>query len=74
MNTLKQNNISNTINNIVLPWIKYLENIRGYGAHTLDAYKRDVVEFLKAMYNHPLTDKGLADFLSDWKKTGQSIL
>ena len=30
-------------------------------------------KFLKAMYNHPLTDKGLADFLSDWKKTGQSI-
>jgi len=26
------------------------------------------------MYNHPLTDKGLADFLADWKKTGQSIL
>ena len=31
-------------------------------------------KFLKAMYSHPLTDKGLADFLSDWKKTGQSIL
>ena len=31
-------------------------------------------KFLKAMYNHPLTNKGLADFLSDWKKTGQSIL
>ena len=26
------------------------------------------------MYNHPLTDKGLADFLSDWESTGQSIL
>ena len=31
-------------------------------------------KFLKAMYHHPLTDKGLADFLSDWEKTGQSIL
>lgn len=31
-------------------------------------------KFLKAMYNHPLTYKGLADFLADWKKTGQSIL
>ena len=31
-------------------------------------------KFLKAMYNHPLTDKGLASFLADWKKTGQSIL
>lgn len=58
MNTLKQNNISNTINNIVLPWIKYLETIRGYGVHTLDAYKRDVVEFLKFC-----TDRNY-DFLS----------
>ena len=31
-------------------------------------------KFLKSMYHHPLTDKGLSDFLSDWKKTGQSIL
>ncbi|MCW9045325.1 MAG: fructose-6-phosphate aldolase, partial [Alphaproteobacteria bacterium] len=26
------------------------------------------------MFKHPLTDKGLEDFLADWKKTGQSIL
>ena len=26
------------------------------------------------MYQHPLTSKGLDDFLSDWGKTGQSIL
>ena len=26
------------------------------------------------MYKHPLTDKGLADFLADWKSTDQSIL
>ena len=58
MDTIKQNNILNTKNNVVLPWIKYLENIRGYGVHTLDAYKRDVIEFLKfcADRNH--------DFLS----------
>ena len=31
-------------------------------------------KFLKAMYDHPLTTKGLTDFLTDWKKTGQSIL
>ena len=43
MDTIKQNHILNTKNNFVLPWIKYLENIRGYGVHTLDAYKRDVV-------------------------------
>ena len=29
---------------------------------------------LRAMFKHPLTDKGLADFLADWAKTGQSIL
>ncbi len=28
----------------------------------------------RQMYNHPLTDKGLAAFLADWAKTGQSIL
>ncbi|MBM3597791.1 MAG: fructose-6-phosphate aldolase [Alphaproteobacteria bacterium] len=26
------------------------------------------------MFKHPLTDNGLAAFLADWKKTGQSIL
>ena len=29
---------------------------------------------LRAMYKHPLTDKGLEAFLADWAKTGQSIL
>ncbi|MEE2932275.1 MAG: fructose-6-phosphate aldolase [Pseudomonadota bacterium] len=29
---------------------------------------------LHQMFSHPLTDKGLADFISDWEKTGQSIL
>lgn len=29
---------------------------------------------LRQLYNHPLTDKGLAQFVSDWAKTGQSIL
>ncbi len=29
---------------------------------------------LRALINHPLTDKGLAGFLADWAKTGQSIL
>ena len=28
---------------------------------------------LKALYHHPLTDKGIESFLADWKKTGQSI-
>lgn len=29
---------------------------------------------LRSLYAHPLTDKGLAAFLADWAKTGQSIL
>ncbi len=29
---------------------------------------------IKALANHPLTDKGLAAFLADWAKTGQKIL
>ncbi len=29
---------------------------------------------IRQLFNHPLTDKGLAAFLVDWKKTGQSIL
>ena len=29
---------------------------------------------IKAMANHPLTDKGLDAFMSDWAKTGQKIL
>jgi transaldolase len=28
---------------------------------------------LKSLVKHPLTDKGIESFLSDWKKTGQSI-
>jgi len=29
---------------------------------------------LRQMFSHPLTDKGLAAFVADWAKTGQSIL
>ena len=29
---------------------------------------------LTKLIDHPLTDKGLAQFLADWEKTGQSIL
>ncbi len=28
---------------------------------------------LRALFSHPLTDKGLAAFLADWAKTGQTI-
>jgi transaldolase len=28
---------------------------------------------LHALVKHPLTDKGLEQFLADWRKTGQRI-
>ena len=55
----------------------------GLGAgtqHVVDAalLGADVVtippKVLTALYKHPLTDKGLAAFVSDWEGTGQSIL
>ncbi len=47
--------------------------------HILQAAKigADVVTappaVLRALANHPLTDRGLAAFLADWEKTGQTI-
>ena len=29
---------------------------------------------LRSLFNHPLTEKGLAQFLKDWQGTGQSII
>ncbi|HVY16891.1 MAG TPA: fructose-6-phosphate aldolase [Rhodopila sp.] len=29
---------------------------------------------LRSLFNHPLTEKGLATFLADWAKTGQTIV
>jgi transaldolase len=29
---------------------------------------------IKALFNHPLTEKGIAGFMADWAKTGQSIV
>jgi transaldolase len=28
---------------------------------------------IRSLFNHPLTDKGLAQFVDDWAKTGQTI-
>jgi transaldolase len=28
---------------------------------------------IRSLFNHPLTEKGLAQFVADWKKTGQTI-
>ena len=45
MEEVNTNSISKNEINTILSWIKYLGTIRGYGKHTLDAYKRDVSEF-----------------------------
>jgi transaldolase len=29
---------------------------------------------LRALVSHPLTDKGLQQFVADWQKTGQRIV
>jgi transaldolase len=48
--------------------------------HILDAARigADVMtappEVIKKLASHPLTDKGLEQFMADWKKTGQNIL
>ena len=31
-------------------------------------------DVIRKLFNHPLTDKGLAAFLKDWEATGQSII
>ena len=46
MVTLKNNQLYNHINNIIIEWVKYLEDVRGYGFNTLNAYKRDILDFL----------------------------
>ena len=46
MVTLKNNQLYNRINYIIIEWAKYLEDIRGYGFNTLNAYKRDILDFL----------------------------
>ncbi len=46
-----------------------LESAR-LGAHVMTAPP----SIIKQLFNHPMTDKGLAAFVADWAKTGQSIL
>ena len=66
---MNKNTISKNENNTILSWIEYLETIRGYGEHTLDAYKRDVLEFsnfcINKNYEFLSPDKYIfRDFLS----------
>ena len=51
-----------------------------HGIHVLEAAKigADVMtappSVIKSLFNHVLTDKGIAGFLADWEKTGQSVI
>ncbi len=53
-------------------------SIRGVG-HVIEAAKIGAhvatmpPAVIRALYNHPLTDKGLAAFMADWEKTGQKL-
>lgn len=53
-------------------------SVRGVG-HVIEAAKIGAhvatlpPAVIRALYHHPLTDKGLAAFMADWEKTGQSL-
>jgi integrase/recombinase XerC len=60
--------LDNKVTNLIQVWIEYLQNIRGYGMHTLNAYQRDVIDFSKfceiGKYDVLLPDKYiLRDYL-----------
>ena len=60
--------LDNKVTNLIQVWIEYLQNIRGYGIHTLNAYQRDVIDFSKfceiGKYDVLLPDKYiLRDYL-----------
>ena len=44
---LKKTLVDKKLSNIIQDWIEYLQSIRGYGIHTLNAYQRDVFDFIK---------------------------
>jgi transaldolase len=50
--------------------LEHMENCALIGADVATAPPN----VIRDMANHELTDKGLAAFMKDWKKTGQSIL
>ena len=44
---LKKTLVDKKLPDIIQVWIEYLQSIRGYGIHTLNAYQRDVFDFIK---------------------------
>ena len=53
--------------------IRSPEHVRDAALHGADCATIPPSVF-EALFKHPLTEKGLDQFLSDWAKTGQSIL
>ena len=53
--------------------IRTPEHVRDAAIHGADCATIPPSVF-EALFKHPLTEKGLDQFLSDWAKTGQSIL
>ena len=53
--------------------IRHVTHVRDAALAGADVATMPVGVF-RQLVQHPLTDKGLAAFLEDWKKTGQSIL
>jgi len=49
--------------------LQHITDAAKYGAHVATIPPK----VIKDMIHHPLTDKGLATFLEDWKKTGQKM-
>ena len=49
--------------------VEHVEQAAKLGAHVATLPPA----VLRSLFNHPLTDKGLAAFLADWAKTGQTI-
>ena len=58
--------------NILVASVRTANHIREAALIGAD-YATAPASVLKALVNHPLTDKGIASFLADWKKTGQTI-
>ncbi len=53
--------------------IRTAEHVRDAAIHGADCATIPPNVF-EALFKHPLTEKGLDQFMSDWSKTGQSIL
>lgn len=53
--------------------VRTIEHVRDCALARADCATIPVSVF-DALFKHPLTDKGLEQFLADWKGTGQSIL